>query len=169
MIEMVSVHTAADIDAVAVLAQAIWVQHYVPIIGQAQTDYMLARFQSAPAIARQIAGGCEYYLVRHKDTAAGYFALVPKPAEHSALLSKIYIHERRRRSGIGKAIIAFVEQRCLDSGIRELWLMVNRNNTGSIAFYERMGFTITETIAQDIGNGFVLDDYRMMKPLHPAG
>jgi GNAT superfamily N-acetyltransferase len=158
---MCEVHSPADIDAVAALAHVIWNQHYVPIIGQAQTDYMLATFQSAQAITRQIVDGYQYYLVVHDGVRAGYFAVVPNPAEGSALLSKIYVRQDHRRSGLGKAIIMFVMARCAEMGLRELWLTVNRHNAGSIAFYQRMGFVIAASIAQDIGNGFVMDDYRM--------
>ena len=49
MTEMLDVRTPADVNSVAALARVIWNQHYVPIIGQAQTDYMLAKFQSASA------------------------------------------------------------------------------------------------------------------------
>lgn len=153
-----------DIHTVARLARAIWTQHYVPIIGRAQVDYMLERFQSAGSIARQIADGYEYYLVSDAGTAIGYTALVPDPNDSRALLSKIYVQDTHRGRGIGKAIIAFVKARCVELGLKELWLTVNRNNTASIAFYRKMGFTQTETILQDIGNGFVLDDYKMVMP-----
>jgi len=42
------------------LAREIWTDHYVPIIGQAQVDYMLDTFQREEAIAAQLAGGYEY-------------------------------------------------------------------------------------------------------------
>ena len=96
---------------------------------------------------------------------AGYFAIVPDPAARRALLSKIYVKQERRRTGLGKAIIAFVAERCVELGIRELWLTVNRHNAGSIAFYQQVGFTISGTVVQDIGNGFAMDDYRMAKPI----
>ncbi|NCA83730.1 MAG: GNAT family N-acetyltransferase, partial [Opitutae bacterium] len=55
------VESAEPIAAVAALAREIWTQHYVPIIGAAQVEYMLEKFQSAEAIARQLAGeGYEY-------------------------------------------------------------------------------------------------------------
>ena len=168
MTEIRSVSTPADIDTVATLARATWIQHYVPIIGQAQTDYMLSKFQSAPAIARQIADGYQYYVATVDGVPAGYFAIVPNQAERSALLSKIYVTQQRRGTGIGKAIVAFVETRCTEMGMRELWLTVNRNNTDSIAFYQHVGFTISGTVVQDIGNGFVMDDYRMVKTIRNA-
>ena len=163
MPEMLRATRPADIDSVVVLAHEIWNVHFVPIIGQEQVDYMLAKFQSAPAITRQIADGYEYYIVVDNDHRAGYFAIVPDPLASSAQLSKIYVRQEQRGGGLGKAIIAFVEEHCIEIGIRELWLTVNRRNEGPIAFYRHMGFTKRESLVQDIGNGFVMDDYRMVK------
>ena len=149
-----------QIAAVAALARETWTQHYVPIIGAAQVEYMLAKFQSAEAIARQIAAeGYEYYLA----PGAGYLALVPDPAKKSLLLSKIYVKAAARGTGLGRALAEFAERRCSELGCNELWLTVNRNNLGSIAFYERMGFRKTQTLVTDIGGGYVMDDWRMAK------
>ena len=154
-----------QIAAVAALARETWMQHYVPIIGAAQVEYMLAKFQSAEAITRQIAAeGYEYYLA----PGAGYLALVPDPAKKSLLLSKIYVRAARRGTGLGRAMVTFAEIRCVELGCRELWLTVNRNNAGSIAFYERMGFQKTNELATGIGGGFVMDDWRMAKTLRTA-
>jgi len=158
---IVRVVTPDQTAAVAKLAREIWTEHYVPIIGRAQVDYMLERFQSEPAIAAQIAGGYLYYLANEPQRSIGYFAIVPDFAEHSALLSKIYILRDRRGHGVGRAIIAFVRGLCRSQGIATLWLTVNRNNAGSIAFYERTGFSDDGTLVTDIGNGFVMDDRRM--------
>ena len=154
-----------QIAAVAALARETWTQHYVPIIGAAQVEYMLAKFQSAEAIARQIAAeGYEYYLA----PGAGYLALVPDPAKKSLLLSKIYVKASARGTGLGRALAEFAERRCCELGCNELWLTVNRNNAGSIAFYERLGFRKTQTLVTDIGGGFVMDDWRMAKTLRAA-
>jgi GNAT superfamily N-acetyltransferase len=166
MTEMLRVRTPADIDSVAALARDIWIKHYVPIIGQAQTDYMLAMFQSTSAIARQIAEGYQYYIVMTDGVQGGYFAVVPDPSEHRMLLSKIYVNPKRHGTGLGKAILVFIEERCVEMGVQELWLTVNRHNIGSIGFYQHLGFTLSEPVVQDIGNGFVMDDYKMVKTIH---
>ena len=163
MLEMLRVTRSADIDSVVVLAHEIWNKHFVPIVGQEQVDYMLRKFQSARAIARQIAGGYEYYIVMDNGHRVGYFAVVPGTSGSSAQLSKIYVRQEQRGRGLGKAIVAFVEQRCVEMGIRELWLTVNRHNADAIAFYRRMGFSKSEVLVQDIGNGFVMDDYKMVR------
>jgi GNAT superfamily N-acetyltransferase len=154
------VEARGQIAEVAGLARDIWTAHYTPIIGSAQVEYMLERFQSEEAIARQIAEeGYEYYLA----PGAGYFALVPDRAAGRVLLSKIYVREDRRGTGLGRAMAAQAEARCAELGCRELWLTVNKHNAGSIAFYERMGFRKTNAVVTDIGAGFVMDDWRMAK------
>jgi diamine N-acetyltransferase len=159
------VENPGQIAAVAELAREIWTPHYVPLIGAAQVGYMLAKFQSAEAIARQIvAEGYEYYLA----PGAGYLALVLDEAKRSMLLSKIYVQADQRGTGLGRAMVEFAEQRCVELGCGELWLTVNRNNAGSIAFYERIGFEKTNELVTDIGGGFVMDDWRMAKKITPA-
>lgn len=165
MPEIIKVTDADDIVAVAQLAHEIWNEYYVPLIGQAQVDYMLAHFQSAKIIREQIASGYDYYLVKYDGQNAGYFALIDKPAESSAMLSKIYVKAALRGKGLGRTIIHFAEETCRASGLRQLWLTVNRHNVGSIAFYERVGFSKSGTMSQDIGNGFIMDDFKMTKPL----
>ena len=168
MVRMIEVRKASQIEAVAGLAREIWNEHFVSIIGQAQVDYMLDRFQSWPAIRDQVAAGYEYYLVSDRGQYAGYFALVPARAERTAQLSKIYVRRARRGRGLGKAILAFADAYCVERGIRKLWLTVNRHNAGSIAFYERMGFAKSQRLVKNIGHGFVMDDYKMVKrPLAP--
>ena len=151
-----------QIAAVAELARETWTQHYTPIIGSAQVDYMLEKFQSAEAIARQIeAEGYEYYGI----SGAGYLALVPEVGAGRVLLSKIYVKAEQRGTGLGRALVEFAVKRCAELGCRELWLTVNRNNMNSIAFYERMGFCRTNTLVTDIGGGYVMDDWRMARTI----
>jgi hypothetical protein len=72
-VQFVPVTTAQQIDAVAGLAREIWYEYYVALIGQAQVDYMVAKFQSSGAVAAQLREGYEYFLIqragRISDTA----------------------------------------------------------------------------------------------------
>jgi ribosomal protein S18 acetylase RimI-like enzyme len=81
----------------------------------------------------------------------------------STQLSKLYLKRSCRGRGVGRAVLAFIEQECATRGGRELWLTVNKDNADSIAFYQRVGFVIAEAMITYIGNGFVMDDYRMVK------
>ena len=165
MAEFRLVKSEEDIAEVARLAQEIWQEHYLPIIGQYQVDYMLEKFQSRDAITRQIAQKYEYYLVLDRGQSAGYVGFVPNPGEAKLLLSKIYIRKKLRGRRLGKAALEFVEDICRQRGITTIWLTVNKNNARSIAWYQRMGFTNAGPTVQDIGGEFVMDDFIMEKTI----
>jgi hypothetical protein len=42
---------------------------------------------------------------------------------------------------------------------------VNRRNQAAIDAYLKHGFTVATLVMEDIGGGFVMDDYVMAKPL----
>ena len=159
------VETVQQIQAVAALAREIWTRHYTPLIGSEQVEYMLEKFQSVEAITRQLeTESFEYVLVAD----SGYAAWVPDLEKKSLFLSKIYVSEERRGIGLGRALLALAEQRARDLGCTELWLTVNRHNADTIAFYERMGLCKTNSLIQDIGHGYVMDDWRMAKSISSA-
>jgi hypothetical protein len=43
-----------------------------------------------------------------------------------------------------------------------MWLTVNKQNP-TLDWYRRRGFVCTGSLVQEIGGGFVMDDYRMEK------
>jgi len=159
IIEKVS--TEAQIETVARLAHEIWNQHFIPIIGKAQVDYMLEKFQSTKAISDQIENGYSYYLLKVDDDYAGYTGVCPK--EDELFLSKLYIRASNRGKGYGRKAIEFLEDLAGEKGLDKISLTVNKNNTDSIRAYEKLGFKNLGVFVQDIGNGFVMDDYKMEK------
>lgn len=147
------------------LAREIWTEHYVAIIGKQQVDFMLDKFQSEKAIADQIASGYEYYIMAHDGKNVGYLAFIPDAAEDTLLISKIYVTISSRGQGFGRMMLKFVENVCWERRIKTLWLTVNKNNANAVAWYSRMGFQNVGPKVQDIGGGFVMDDYRMQKTI----
>jgi ribosomal protein S18 acetylase RimI-like enzyme len=160
MIEFRIVDNKKAIAQVYNLAKEIWNQHYLPIIGQEQVDYMLDKFQSERAIKEQIAEGYKYYLIIDNQidnqVEVGYFSVKDKAAK--LFLSKLYVLDSFRGKGIGKQGIKFIKSTFNNPVIQ---LTVNKNNFNSIAFYKKVGFKIVEDVVTDIGNGFVMDDYVM--------
>ena len=68
--------TDAEIHEIAALADEIWHQHFTPIIGEAQVNYMVDKFQSYPALRSQIKqDGYEYYQIHISHTFAGYIGI----------------------------------------------------------------------------------------------
>jgi GNAT superfamily N-acetyltransferase len=173
--QFVPVRTAEQLNIVAVLAHEIWYEFYVPLIGRAQVDYMVGKFQNAAAMQSQIDQGYEYFLVRQPATGPsaspiadiGYCA-VQEQAGGTLFLSKFYLLKSARGSGTGRKCMEFIEGLARRRGLATLWLTVNKGNP-SVQAYQRLGFRIAADLVMDIGGGFVMDDYRMEKPLTNSG
>jgi ribosomal protein S18 acetylase RimI-like enzyme len=148
---------------VEALARTIWEEHYTPIIGADQVEYMLRNFQSSEAVEEQIREGMEYFLILFEAKPAGYLAFQLKNG--GLFLSKIYVLADLRGKGIGSRAMDFVESVARDRGLHFLSLTVNKNNTGSIKAYERLGFLNEGPVQTDIGSGFIMDDFLMRKEL----
>jgi len=154
-----------DIAAVAALADVIWHEHFIPIIGEPQVDYMLEKFQSPPAITSQLESGSEYYLALVDDQPAGYVGLIPDQPAGRMMISKLYVKRETRGIGLGTRLIEFVENLCAGKSIGTIWLTVNRFNHGPVAWYQHNGFVVTDEVRKDIGQGFFMDDFIMQKNL----
>jgi len=157
----------ARIQTVEKLAYEIWNEHFTPIIGKAQVDYMLEKFQSIKAISGQIEQCFQYYLIKTDEDYIGYTGVQPK--EDELFLSKLYITASQRGKGYGRKIVQFLEGMARDKGLNTITLTVNKNNLDTIKAYEKFGFENLGPVVQDIGGGFVMDDYRMAKQIEQQG
>ncbi len=160
------VSTENQLTLVESLAREIWTEHYIPIIGKEQMEYMLSRFQSKQAILGQIESGVIYFLVKEDNEFVGYIAVQQK--ERELFLSKIYIKLSKRRRGCGRKAVHFVEAFAKKRALTKIALTVNKNNLDSIKAYEKMGFKNLGSIIKDIGSGFVMDDFIMEKSVDCA-
>jgi len=168
MVQIRPVQTSEELAQTATLAHKIWNEHFVPIIGHAQVDYMLATFQSETAIREQIGAGYRYFLVVLGTTPVGYFALITDRETGLAQLSKLYIRKQQRRRGLARHAVAWAEQLCRKENSHTLWLAVNRHNRLAIDVYRALGFRQSGECKADIGEGFFMDDYTMSKEIASA-
>ena len=162
-LEILKVKTLEEIKLVSDLADVIWHEHFTPIIGINQVEYMIKRFQCFDAIKEQTDSGYEYYLFNYKGEFVGYTGM--KKEEGSLFLSKLYVKKEYRGNKISREAIKFMVNLCEDSRLIKIWLTVNKNNDNTIAAYEKMGFDKTRMQKADIGNGFFMDDYIMEKAI----
>jgi len=163
------VSTPAQIRRVEALGHVIWHRHYTPLIGSAQVEYMLDRFQSSVAIEAQIQSGYEYDLIHANSEPVGYFAIELRKHSRNKVegatedgphlfLSKIYLLENARGKGLGRRCFDFVQMRAMEGGVSEIRLTVNKENPSQNT-YERWGMVRTGSLVTDIGNGFLMDDW----------
>ena len=158
---IIEASTENHMDIIESLAREIWTEHYIPIIGEQQVGYMLDRYQSKQAIKEQIASGVLYFLIKEGHSFIGYIAVQPRGDE--LFLSKIYLRSSHRARGYGKQAVHYVEALARERGLRKIVLTVNKNNSAAIRAYQKIGFRNVGSLVQDIGSGFVMDDYAMEK------
>jgi GNAT superfamily N-acetyltransferase len=142
------------------LADEIWHDHYVEIIGQSQVDYMLGRFYSTASMESQMEAGQRFYCVTDGDNAMGFVA-IEKKEDGCFFLNKLYVKTLNQRGGLGAGILNELTSEM--PGLRELRLQVNRQNYKAINFYFKMGFVIECVADFDIGDGYFMNDFVMLK------
>ena len=177
------IEQGTKLEEVSELAKEIWTEHYSSLIGPAQTEYMIEKFQSAARIKKDIGENGYSYFAAYDDVVqlavqnvvqkpVGYLAL--QPHENELFISKLYVQKEYQNRGIATEMILFsltfakenmrLKKRNRDGPDYEkpsLRLTVNKGNLGSIAFYKKAGFEISEGIVTDIGDGYFMDDYVM--------
>ena len=149
----------ADKDAIkemSVMATAIVREHYDPIIGKEQNDYMLKMFQSEEAIAEQLGHGYNYCFVKEGGRNAGFMAYYKR--ENALYLSKFYLYKDMRGKGFSRTMMEYLKTKAKELGLNRIELNVNKNNDSKYV-YEKLGFTVAWLEKNDIGNGFYMDDY----------
>jgi GNAT superfamily N-acetyltransferase len=153
----------------AALAARIWHDHYAPIIGAAQIEYMLKQ-RYAPAVVRAELGrsGVWWDKLTVGDELCGFssYLLAAEPA--TVKLDKLYVRTRCQRRGYGGMLIARAVDEARRQGCTRLVLAVNKKNASAIGAYLKHGFRVADAVVKDIGGGFVMDDYLMEKAIAPT-
>lgn len=163
MIEFVRLENdEKEIERMSAMATAIVREHFDPLIGKEQNDYMLSLFQTPGAIAAQLAEGYRYYFVRKDGEDIGFTAFYPK--QDAMYLSKFYLYRQERAKGYAHAMVEFVESETRKEGLQAVELNVNRFNS-AVKVYEKLGFEIIREEKNEIGHGFIMDDYVFRKQL----
>lgn len=165
-IQLIAADTPALLAEISALAHVIWREHYTPIIGARQVDYMLERGYSRAALAGLKDTGTLFTLARCNAQYVGYGGATPD-TENAAIiwLDKFYLHQDFRGLGIGRMLMDHMLRQAENLGADTVQLRVNRNNSQSISVYKRLGFAVVREDIKAIGGGFVMDDYIMSRPL----
>lgn len=141
------------------MAKMIWNDYYVPIIGQKQVNYMLDKMYDLESLKEQLHKGHVFYFIKVNESTTGFIS-VSKQNENDFFIHKFYIDQAKAGTGIGtKALEKLIEL----INPKLLTLTVNRQNFKSINFYFKNGFKIDRVEDFDIGNGYQMNDFVMIK------
>jgi ribosomal protein S18 acetylase RimI-like enzyme len=156
--------TPADILLLQALASEIWRAHFPGIISVEQIEYMLDRMYAAEVIDKEMRDGTCWELIREGTEPVGFLSYSHDQAAARLKLHKLYVRIDRHGQGLGRASLGHVMEIAVALGAQEVSLYVNKKNHKAIRAYQRAGFTIVESVINQLGGGFVMDDYRMAAP-----
>ena len=127
---------------------------------------MLQRFEAV------LAGGYPYLVAQDGNDLLGYAyagAYRPRPAYRSTVENSIYIAPGAQGRGVGRALLAALEQACTERGFRQMIAVIGDGtgaSVGSRKLHEGAGFRLIG-IAENVGfkHGRWLDQMLMQKEL----
>jgi ribosomal protein S18 acetylase RimI-like enzyme len=154
--------TERDIPLLRELADRIWRACYPGIITPEQIEFMLRWMYSEDTIRRELREGCTWEVVEENGAAAGFLSF-SRDADGRVKLHKMYILPERQRRGLGQHLLAHVCESARSLGASAVWMQVNKRNARAIGAYLKAGFRIEKEAVFDIGGGFVMDDYLMVR------
>ncbi len=154
--------TAENIPVIAQLALDIWKKYYPGILTMEQIEYMLENMYSAEELLNQMKLGHVFTLGYMDDRPVGYVSVSSTNGE-DYFIHKFYIQVNEHKKGIGSEVFNHVLKQL--NTAKTIELTVNRQNYKAINFYFKNGFVIKHVADFDIGNGFFMNDFVMVKNL----
>jgi len=157
-----------DVGAIALLADEISRQHYLPDV---LTESQLACFgplaYAPEVLTAQIQSGVRFEWILHAGRRVGFLAYALRDGGERLNLGKLYLALSSHGQGIGQVALRRVQAIGEQQGVKEVYLYVFRKNHKAIRAYQRAGFVIDRAEVTPCDNGFYFDDYVMMYRLEP--
>jgi GNAT superfamily N-acetyltransferase len=151
--------TEADIPVIYQLADKIWHEHYPDVITVEQIDFMLRTRYAPNVMQQQIQNGERFFIAYEGATPVAYASVELKG--DSYFLHKFYVDVSLHRNGAGSQFFNYLRTQ-INAGI-PIRLQVNRQNYKAVNFYFKKGFVI-ETVGDfDIGGGYYMNDFIMLR------
>ena len=162
----IKVATAHDLHVIQKLAETIWPISYAGIITNEQISYMLKLIYNPEALKIQHEKGHQFVIAFKNDIPIGFASFSQKSEKEFATfrLHKLYVLTTHHAKGIGSFLLDYVCTQSKNTGGDLLELNVNKSNPATI-FYAKKGFKVFKEEILEIENGYVMDDYVMVKAL----
>jgi phosphinothricin acetyltransferase len=129
--------------------------------------------EMARRMAAIIAGGYPYIVAEVDGRVVGYAyvsAYRTRPAYRWSVENTVYIDPTAKRSGVGRALMKALIERCIAKGYRQMIAIIgDSGHSASIGLHRAMGFTFSGTIhAVGFKHGRWLDSVIMQRTLGPG-
>src|SRR3989442_5219068 len=126
----------SDLDLILNFMRRLYTQDGIPF------DESSARATLAGIVRDRSLG--RVWMIRMGSEPIGYMILTLgyslEYRGRDAFVDELFVDESRRRQGIGRKAMQFLEQACRDLDVRALHLEVERPNVGAQHLYRKFGF-----------------------------
>lgn len=153
-----------EFNVIQYIVQKTWPVAYGKILSTEQLTYMIDLLYSLEKLNQDVANGQHYYLIEDEKQEPVGFMGIQHQMDGKSRLHKIYVLPQYQGKGVGKLLIEKAESLSKEAHSSALLLNVNRFNKARY-FYEKLGFSILREEDVPIGNGYLMQDFAMEKPI----
>jgi ribosomal protein S18 acetylase RimI-like enzyme len=154
-----------ELKVIRSLAHEIWPPTFNKILTPEQIAYMLKMMYSVEVLESKFQEGDDFYMLQWNGQFVGFAHVrINSPEKHQLRMHKLYLHPSCQGIGLGRLMLIELENIARMNELRELHLNVNRFNR-SVKFYERCGFRVIKEENNDIGGGYLMEDFVMLKAI----
>ena len=152
-----------DIVIVHQLAKDIWPLAFKDILSPDQIKYMLDWMYDLNTLQEQAMTGHLFYLITLDGSPKGFIGLEPNYPEVGTLrIHKLYVDPLVHGQGLGKSLLIKSIEVAKEMEADSINLNVNRFNN-AVEFYKRNSFEIVKEEDINIGRGYLMEDYVMVR------
>ena len=157
--------THADLPAVQQVLLETWLDAYGPFIPCEDITGYLNTHYSQPKLEALFADPDVTGLVAESEgRVAGYAKLYQARTEQKFYMHQLYVLPSKQGLGLGHHLMACAENCAREVAADRIWLGVMVKNAKAVAWYKKMGYTVTETAPFVMGTTTV-DHYIGYLPL----
>ena len=160
-----SVATNSQLEIIQDLAKAIWPDAYGAILSQEQLEYMMEMMYSLDSLENQLKNNIVFLLAKEENDFIGFASYeLNFQNSNKTKIHKLYVLPTIQGKGVGKNLILHIQEIAKKNSNAALILNVNKYNKAK-DFYLHNQFEIADSLVVDIGNGYVMDDFVMVKKI----
>jgi len=153
----------SDLETIHFLAEEIWWNTYKGILSDEQISFMLQDMYSLEALRTQLRENTLFILAEENNEAQAFASYSNNSKEKICKIHKLYIHPSQQGKGLGRKLLAFIENEAKGQKLDILELNVNSENP-AYNFYLKSGFEVFKEI--DIPyHQYILNDYIMRRAI----
>ncbi len=153
-----------DFGSIQHIAYKTWPVAYGAILSAEQLDFMLNKFYSVESLTANIVAGHTFLLAKVSSEVVGFAGYEINYKPQTTHVHKLYVIPEMQGRNIGEKLLTSVQSIALQSDQLAVSLNVNRFNK-AITFYEKLGYSIAESVDIEIGNGYLMEDFIMKKAI----